>query len=135
MITDISVLSGINSLQTIGCQSNSIVSIPSGFSQLSNLSSLNVAKNKLSGPLIDLASPKLNYLDISENYFRFIDIEPVFSKYSSFAAFSFRYAPQAKTDLAETINRGTGGSITLSMSDDGIHRYTDSDKFKWYKGA
>ncbi|MRX41913.1 hypothetical protein GJU43_21755 [Flavobacterium sp. LC2016-23] len=134
-ITDISVLSSINSLQTIGCQSNSIVSIPPGFSQLSNLSSLNVAKNKLSGPLLDLTSPKLNYLDISENYFRFIDIEPVFSKYSNFAAFSFRYAPQAKTDLAETINRGTGSSVTLSMSDDGVHRYTDNDKFKWYKGV
>lgn len=134
-ITDISILASINSLRTIDAQSNLITSIPPEFAQLPNLTKFYIIKNKVSGPLIDLTSPKLTDFYIYENYFRFIDIEPVFSKYKNLLNNNFRYSPQAKTDQAETVNRGTGSSVTLSMSDDGIHRYTDNDKFKWYKGV
>lgn len=132
-ITDISVLGGINTLQTIDGQSNLITAIPSSFNQLTNLTNLSLRRNKISGSLIALAPTKLSYLDISENRLRFVDIEPVFSKFKNIT--NFTYDKQAKTDTYEIINRGVGNSITLSMSDDGIHRYTDDDTFQWYKSG
>ncbi|QSB27668.1 hypothetical protein [Flavobacterium sp. CLA17] len=132
-ITDMSVLSSLNSLQTINSAQNSISSLPPEFAQLTNLSYLAIAGNKISGSLVSLSTLNLTNLYIGSNYFRFIDIEPIFSKYKNLGT-SFWYSLQANTDKTETLNRGIGSSVTLSMSDDGIHRYTDNDKFKWYKG-
>ncbi|MCD0467444.1 hypothetical protein [Flavobacterium sp. ENC] len=133
-ITEISALSGANLLQTVTIQSNLITSLPPEFAQFPNLTSIIASRNKLSGPLIDLTSSKLTYFDISGNYYRFVDMEPVFSRYKNLTPVSFIYSPQAKTDQTETISRAAGTSVTLSMSDDGVHRYTDNDKFQWYKG-
>lgn len=131
-ITDISSLNNITTLIMIDAQSNLITSIPIGFTQFPNLSILNFSGNQISGSLINLTSTQLTTLYINQNNFRFVDIEPVFIKYKNIA--DFQYFNQGNTDTVLTINRGIGSSVTLSMSDDGIHRYTDNDKFKWYKG-
>lgn len=157
-ISDISVLGNMTGLANIFVTSNKITSIPSNFSNLINLEQLSVGGNQISGTvpsyiqnysllrtlwldynlfegkIPDLTNlTKLNNVSIGGNKFRFIDFASEFPVYKTRFT-SFSYYKQANTDSAETINKATGSSVTLSMSDDGVHRYTDNDKFKWYKG-
>ncbi|WKL46339.1 VWA domain-containing protein [Flavobacterium pectinovorum] len=157
-ISDISVLGNMTGLANIFLGSNKITSIPSNFSNLINLEQISVGGNQISGTvpsyiqnysllrtlwldynlfegkIPDLTNlTKLNNVIINNNKFRFIDFASEFPVYKTRFTY-FSYYRQANTDSAETINKATGSSVTLSMSDDGVHRYTNNDKFKWYKG-
>lgn len=157
-ISDISVIGNMTGLANVFLSTNKITSIPSNFSNLINLEQISVGDNQISGAIPsyiqnysmlrtlwlgnnlfegkipDLTNlTKLNNVIISNNKFRFVDFANEFPIYKTRFT-SFSYYKQANTDSAETINKATGSSVTLSMSDDGIHRYTDNDKFKWYKG-
>jgi hypothetical protein len=70
---------------------------------------------------------------LTANQFRFIDLARLFPTYKTNLT-DFFYSGQQKTDTEKTINGVFGGSITLTMCEDG--RYlTNTDTFQWYKGV
>lgn len=74
--------------------------------------------------------PILYALDLRSNKFCFIDlIGQVTSPYKKLT----QYSPQAKTDTAKTLTSSIGGSITLTMCEDG--RFLPDDTFQWFKNG
>ncbi|WP_281323439.1 leucine-rich repeat domain-containing protein [Flavobacterium aestivum] len=72
-------------------------------------------------------------LFITENKFRFIDFANEYQYYKSNTK-TFHYNYQSKTDEKKVITASVGGTVTLTMCEDG--RYIKNvDTFQWYKGV
>lgn len=156
-ITDISALGNLPNLKSIGFVYNKITSIPSNFNNLnpeqlllsgnlitgsipsfiqnySKLGTLWLSENFLEGNVPDLtALPSLRVFHINVNKFRFIDFADQFQMYKTKLGSNFNYYQQDKINKVETITRGIGRSVTLSMYPAGDNRYLPNDTFKWFK--
>ncbi|MBN9286253.1 MULTISPECIES: PKD domain-containing protein [unclassified Flavobacterium] len=107
-------------------------SIPTSFQSLAKLKRLYLWDNKLSGAIPNLSG--LNNLSeflFENNRFRFADFEAQYALYKQKMGTSFRYAPQAKTDVEETITKTIGSPVTLKMYTD--NRFTQTETYQWYK--
>ncbi|MDW8851436.1 hypothetical protein SD960_15125 [Flavobacterium sp. MMLR14_040] len=158
-ISDISALSNIPTLKTIGFPYNNITFIPSGFTNL-NLEQLLLTNNKITGsiPTFIKNYPNLRTLWLSENLlegnipdftnltllksfiintnkFRFIDFSNQFQIYKTNITTQFNYSPQFKINQPETITKGIGQSVTFKMYPDGDERYLQNDTYKWFKNG
>lgn len=111
--------------------------VPPQISQLTNLETFWLHYNKLERSIPDLTNlVLLKQLSINNNKFRFVDFATEYSTYKTkidvgFPNF-FGYAPQAKTDVEETITGLTGNSVTLTMYAD--NRFTPDETYQWYNG-
>ncbi|WP_132011654.1 hypothetical protein [Flavobacterium sp. 90] len=81
--------------------------------------------NLLEGALPNLRASYL--LDIRNNKFCFTDMLNRIALYKT----KTNHSPQAKTDTAKTITSAIGGSVTLTMCEDG--RFLPDDTFQWFK--
>ncbi len=105
--------------------------IPAEIGQLTKLETLSLFNNQLEGKIPDLTNVAA-FLSFEINKFRFVDFASEYTAYKSKIG-TFLYSPQAKTDTEKTIAGGIGGTITLSMYEDG--RFTLADTYQWYKNG
>ncbi|MCV9932951.1 hypothetical protein OIU80_11730 [Flavobacterium sp. LS1R47] len=121
----------LTKLRFFGLDYNQLTgTLPPGLKDLTNLYNMDVSNNFLEGSVPDLRH--INTLGIISNKFRFIDFASEFSLYKTkMSRYNFKYNSQKKTDTAKTTTARIGGSITLTMCEDG--RFTPDDTFQWYK--
>lgn len=106
--------------------------IPAQFSSLVKLQWFSININMLEGKIPDLTATSINYLDVSQNKFRFVDFPlDQFSYYNTHLS-SFAYAFQAKVDHPKTLTAAIGASLTLKMYED--DDLVPNESFQWYKG-
>ncbi|MCV9932950.1 hypothetical protein OIU80_11725 [Flavobacterium sp. LS1R47] len=157
-IDDISVLSSLNSLESIWFGNNQIKTNLSSFSNLINLNVLSLPFNKITGEIpvafqdfqnIDIISlsynkltgliPRLTFTNdtygekfsITGNNFRFIDFVDTYDYYYSTIGYNYSYYPQSATDTMLTYSKSEGEVVNLEMYSD--NRYLPNDTFQWYK--
>ncbi|PKB18341.1 hypothetical protein [Flavobacterium sp. 5] len=126
-------LTNLNDLELNNCNITGV--IPNQIGLLTTLQTLNLYDNNLEGILpSELASlDNLQTLWISNNKFRFVDLDPQYTLLKS-KINNFFYQPQAKTDIQKAITAATGDSITLTMIED--NKYLPAaDTFQWYKNG
>lgn len=130
----ISNFNNITNLQTLSLSFNKLTgSIPASFANMQKISSISFDYNRMGGNV-----PKINFIKgiyseafgISGNNFRFIDLKDSYAFYSTLGR-SYSYTPQSDTDTVLTLSKTQGETITLEMCTD--NRYLQEDIFQWFK--
>lgn len=106
--------------------------IPSQLGNLINLVTLGVSNNNLSGNIPNEISnlTKLASFSFENNDFVFTDFESKHAYYKSKFR-TYRYFPQGKVDIEETLSIEGGQSITLTSS----HLTSINNTYQWYKNT
>ena len=93
--------------------------IPSGPGTMPNLQVLQLANNNLTGAVPDLSIlPTLNYFDISNNQFIFIDLEPSYNALNISLGTNYVHAPQQWIDEPRGVIANIGETVTLDILPD-----------------
>ncbi len=94
--------------------------VPASFAGLSNLADLSIGNNQITG-LPDLSGiPTLTILDVDNNALTFEDLEPNYTKLTSFD-------PQAFVGVADTVQYLDGESVSIPVTVGG-----SSNIYQWY---
>lgn len=117
-------LGNLTNLKGLSLNSNSLTgNIPGSFGNLSSLTFLSVNENKLDGDLqILLNLNNLTLLDVEQNNFTYLGLEPVVSSLSSSVQY-FTYSPQNNIAITRQNN-------ILSVAPGGT---PSNNTFKWYR--
>jgi Leucine-rich repeat (LRR) protein len=105
--------------------------LPPEMSRLSKLTAFLILNNKFEGALPDFTNTNLASLNISSNKFRFVDFAAQYSFYKNRPGLSFRYENQGLTDTVGTIMGIIGGTVSLTMYENG--RFSPQDSYQWYR--
>ncbi len=130
----INEISALNNVNTVLCTSCNIgPDLPSAWATIPNLQ---LSSNELEGtiPMEYQTSSTLNFLDISNNFYDFSDLEPLTNNNN---INTFTYSPQRTTDVEQSVESEPGNDITLTVTDDDINRQdgrsATSNTFQWFK--
>ncbi len=107
--------------------------LPETFDAFASLEVINLSSNKLSGVIDDVFvnNENLRVLWIQNNEFIFSDLITDFTTIMQTLAYDFRFSPQAKVGIAETVTVDQGASYTLTNNS-----LTSTENiYQWYKNG
>ncbi|MEM0578796.1 hypothetical protein, partial [Flavobacterium polysaccharolyticum] len=104
------------------------------FQEFNTLYDIDISSNKLSGNVPDLTGQNsMKLINFSNNNFRFVDFVNQFSSYKAKQTTGFKYSPQAKIGVLETINKTAGQTVDFKMFADNDDRFHSEDTYQWFK--
>lgn len=131
---NIDVLSNLFNLTEISLSNNEFTGNINGLINSKKLYQLHLNKNNFVGEIDVLADiTSLKICNLYENKFRFKDFSNKFQTIKTRLGSYFKYSPQSKINVLETISKTSNESVELKMFPEGDTHYLPDDTYQWFK--